>query len=64
MTEREILAYLERDRVRRIDMIEAIRRGGAKILYAEADAVLPFPFLPQELYAAAEQILKKAGDPA
>lgn len=30
----------------------------------EADAVLPFPFLPQELYAAAEQILKKAGDPA
>ena len=40
MTEREILAYLERDRVRRIDMIEAVRRGGAKILYAEADAVL------------------------
>ena len=40
MNEREILAYLDRDRTIRIDMIEAIRRGGAKILYAEADAVL------------------------
>lgn len=40
MTEREILAYLEQDKVLRIDMIEAIRRGRAEILYAEADAVL------------------------
>ena len=40
MNEREILAYLERDRVLRIDMIEAIKRGRAKVLYAESDAVL------------------------
>ena len=40
MNEQEILSYLERDRTIRIDMIEAIRRGGAKILYAEPDAVL------------------------
>ena len=40
MTEQEILAYLEQDKTLRIDMIEAIRRGGAKILYAEPDAVL------------------------
>ena len=32
MNEREILVYLERDKTIRIDMIEAIRRGGAKIL--------------------------------
>lgn len=40
MTEQEILSFLERDKARRIDMIEAIRRGKAKVLYAEADAVL------------------------
>lgn len=40
MNEREILAYLERDRVLRIDMIEAIKRGRAEVLYAEEDAVL------------------------
>ena len=40
MTEQEILAYLEQDKVLRIDMIEAVKRGGAKILYAEPDAVL------------------------
>ncbi len=40
MTEQEILAYLERDKARRIDMIEAIRRGKANVLYAEPDAVL------------------------
>lgn len=40
MTEREILAYLEQDKVRRIDMIEAIKRGGAAVLYAAPDAVL------------------------
>ena len=40
MNEREILAYLERDRVLRIDMIEAIKRGRAEVLYAEGDAVL------------------------
>ena len=40
MNEQEILAYLERDKARRIDMIEAIRRRKAKILYAAGDAVL------------------------
>lgn len=40
MNEQEILAYLERDRALRIDMIEAIRRGIATILYAADDAVL------------------------
>ncbi len=40
MNEREILAYLERDRTIRIDMIEAIRRKTATVLYAEPDAVL------------------------
>ncbi len=40
MTEQEILAYLERDKTLRIDMIEAIRRGGAKVLYAAPDAVV------------------------
>ena len=40
MTEQEILAYLEQDVVLRIDMIEAIRRGRAEILYAAPDAVL------------------------
>ena len=40
MNEQEILAYLEQDRTLRIDMIEAIKRKSAKILYAEADAVL------------------------
>ena len=40
MNEQEILAYLEQDKTLRIDMIEAVRRGGAKILYAEPDAVL------------------------
>lgn len=40
MNEQEILAYLGQDKARRIDMIEAIRRGKAKVLYAEADAVL------------------------
>ena len=39
MNEQEILAYLEQDKTIRIDMIEAIRRGGAKILYAAPDAV-------------------------
>ena len=37
MNEREILAYLERDRTIRIDMIEAIRRKTATVLYAEPD---------------------------
>lgn len=40
MTEQEILAYLERDRTRCIDMIEAIRRGRAEVLYTAPDAVL------------------------
>ena len=40
MNEQEILAYLERDKTRCIDMIEAIRRGKAKVLYAEPGAVL------------------------
>ena len=40
ITESEILAYLAQDMPRRIDMIEAIRRGRAKILYAAPDAVL------------------------
>jgi tRNA (guanine37-N1)-methyltransferase len=40
VNEQEILAYLEQDRTLRIDMIEAIKRKSAKILYAEADAVL------------------------
>ena len=40
MNEQEILAVLERDRVRHIDMIEAIKRGRAKLLYAAPDAVL------------------------
>ena len=40
MNEQEILSYLEQDRVLRIDMIEAIKRGGAKVLYAAPDAVL------------------------
>lgn len=40
MNEQEILAYLEQDIQLRIDMIEGIRRGDAKILYAAADAVL------------------------
>ena len=40
MTEQEILAYLERDKARRIDMIEAIRRKNAKVLHAEPGAVL------------------------
>ena len=34
MTEREILAYLERDKTIRIDMIEAIRRKTATVEYA------------------------------
>ena len=40
MNEQEILAYLERDKTIRIDMIEAIRRKTARVLYAEPDAVL------------------------
>ena len=40
MNEQEIIAYLEQDKARRIDMIEAIRRGKATLLYAEPDAVL------------------------
>ena len=40
MNEREILAYLEREPALRIDMIEAIRRGRAEILYTAPDAVL------------------------
>ena len=40
MTEREILTYLEQDIPRRIDMIEAIRRGRATVLWAAPDAVL------------------------
>ena len=40
MTEQEILAYLAQDTVRRIDMIEAIKRGRATVLYAAPDAVL------------------------
>ena len=40
MNEAEILVYLERDKTLRIDMIEAIRRKNAKLLYAAPDAVL------------------------
>ena len=40
MNEREILAYLERDKAIRIDMIEAIRRKTATVTYAAPDAVL------------------------
>lgn len=40
MNDREILAYLEQDRTLRIDMIEAIRRKNAEVLYAGKDAVL------------------------
>lgn len=40
MNEQEILAYLEQDRVLRIDMIEAIRRKNAEILYAAPNAVV------------------------
>jgi tRNA (guanine37-N1)-methyltransferase len=40
LNEREILAYLEREPALRIDMIEAIRRGRAEILYTAPDAVL------------------------
>ncbi|MBR0507134.1 MAG: GNAT family N-acetyltransferase [Clostridia bacterium] len=40
MNEREILAYLERDKTIRIDMIEAIRRHTATVEYAAPDAVL------------------------
>ena len=40
MNEQEILAYLEQDKTLRIDMIEAIRRHSADILYAEPDAVV------------------------
>lgn len=40
MNEQEILSCLEQDRALRIDMIEAIKRGGAKVLYAAPDAVL------------------------
>jgi tRNA (guanine37-N1)-methyltransferase len=63
MTEQEILAYLERDRTIRIDMIEAIRRGGAKILYAEPDAVLllkmnRFCLLVSDTVEAGERALK------
>lgn len=63
MNEREILAYLERDKTIRIDMIEAIRRGGAKILYAEPDAVLllkmnRFCLLVSDTVEAGERALK------
>ncbi len=40
MNEQEILAYLERDKTLRIDMIETIRRGVGTVRYAEPDAVL------------------------
>ncbi len=40
MNGQEILAYLERDRAIRIDMIEAIRRNTATVAYAAPDAVL------------------------
>ena len=63
MNEQEILAYLERDRTIRIDMIEAIRRGSAKILYAEPDAVLltkadRFCLLVSDTIEAGERALK------
>ncbi len=63
MTEQEILAYLEQDKVLRIDMIEAIRRGGAKILYAEPDAVLltkmdRFCLIVSDTVEAGERALK------
>ena len=63
MTEQEILAYLEQDRTLRIDMIEAIRRGGAKVLYAEPDAVLlmkmdRFCLLVSDTVEAGERALK------
>ena len=40
MNEREIIAYLERDKPIRVDMIEAIRRKTGTVLYAAPDAVL------------------------
>ncbi len=63
MTEQEILAYLEQDKVLRIDMIEAIRRGGAKVLYTEPDAVLlmkmdRFCLIVSDTVEAGERALK------
>ena len=42
MTNQEILTYLNQNRLMNIDMIEAIRRGRAEVLYAAPDAVLLF----------------------
>ncbi len=63
MTEQEILAYLERDKTIRIDMIEAIRRKSAEIMYAEPDAVLlmvrdRFCLLVSDTVEAGERALK------
>lgn len=63
MTEQEILAYLGQDRTLRIDMIEGIQRGGAKVLYAEPDAVLlmkmdRFCLIVSDTVEAGERALK------
>ena len=63
MNEREILVYLERDKTIRIDMIEAIRRHSADILYAEPDAVVllklnRFCLLVSDTVEAGERALK------
>ena len=63
MSEREILAYLERDKTIRIDMIEAIRRRTATAAYAAPDAVLlktesGFYLLVGDTVEACERALK------
>ena len=63
MTEQEILAYLEQDRTLRIDMIEGVKRGAAKVLYAEPDAVLlmkmdRFCLIVSDTVEAGERALK------
>ena len=63
MNEQEILSFLEQDRVLRIDMIEAVRRGGADVLYAAPDAVLlmkmnRFCLIVSDTVEAGERALK------
>ena len=67
MNEREILAYLERDKTIRIDMIEAIRRKTATVKYAGPDAVLlktdsGFYLLAGDTVEACERALDAADD--
>ena len=47
MNEQEILAYLERDKTIRIDMIEAIRRGVRKVFII--DGRIPHSILIETL---------------